>query len=112
MLLVAIAWIYVVLMIAVVEATSSQGTLIGAIVTVLLYGLLPVSILAYLFFSPARRRSKRAAEALAGEAEPGPGEAEEGAGQADAGSADPVDVEPDAGDHAPGNAVAPIRKEP
>ena len=31
MLLVAIAWLYVVLMVAVVEATSSNGTLLGAL---------------------------------------------------------------------------------
>jgi hypothetical protein len=98
MLLVAVAWIYVVLMIAVVEATSSQGTLIGAFVTVVLYGVFPVSILAYLFFSPARRRSKRAAEALAS--------------QTAADSSEAVDFEPDAGDHAPGIPVAPVRKEP
>ena len=38
MLLIAIAWIYVVLMLAVVEATSSNGTLLGALFTLLLYG--------------------------------------------------------------------------
>ena len=40
MYLVAIGWIYVVLMMAVVEAMSSQGTLLGACVTFVLYGLL------------------------------------------------------------------------
>ena len=63
MLLIAIAWIYVVLMVAVVEATSAQGTLLGAAFTLLLYGVLPLSIVAYLFFSPARRRARRAADA-------------------------------------------------
>ena len=65
MLLMALAWLYVVLMIALVEATSSGGTLLGAAFTVLLYGLLPVGILGYLFLSPARRRARRAAEAAA-----------------------------------------------
>lgn len=91
MLLVAIAWMYVVLMVAVVEATSPQGTLLGAFVTLLLYGLLPLGIVGYLFLSPARRRARRAAEAL---------------------SADAPALDPDQGAHAPGDAVAPERKEP
>ena len=91
MMLVAVAWLYVVLMVAVVEATSSQGTLLGALITVLLYGLLPLGIVGYLFFSPARRRARRAAEA-ASAAAPG--------------------LDPDQGGHAPGDAVAPEREEP
>lgn len=67
MLLVAIAWLYVVLMVAVVEATSRNGTVFGAAVTLLLYGLLPIGLVAYLFFSPARRRARRA-ESAAGAA--------------------------------------------
>jgi hypothetical protein len=86
MLLIAIAWLYVVGIVAVVEATSSNGTLLGALVTLLLYGLLPLGIVGYLFFSPARRRAKRSAEALA--------------------------ADPDEGGHAPGDAVTPERKEP
>jgi hypothetical protein len=62
MVLVAVAWIYVVLMVAVVEATSSSGTLMGAGFTFLLYGLLPLGIVAFLALSPARRRARRAAE--------------------------------------------------
>ena len=57
MLLVAIAWLYVVLMVALVEATSSNGTLLGALFTLLVYGLLPVGLIGYLFFSPARCRA-------------------------------------------------------
>jgi hypothetical protein len=63
MLLVAIAWLYVVLMVAVVEATSANGTLLGAFFTLLLYGVLPLGIVGYLFLSPARRRARRSAEA-------------------------------------------------
>ncbi|MDE2092911.1 MAG: hypothetical protein KGI87_03585 [Burkholderiales bacterium] len=91
MLLVAIAWIYVVLMVAVVEATGSRGSLLGAVSTFVLYGVLPLSILAYLYFSPARRRARRLAEALSAEA---------------------AGLDPDRGGHAPGDAVAPERKEP
>ena len=92
MMLVAVAWLYVVLMVAVVEATSSQGTLLGALITVLLYGVLPLGIVGYLFFSPARRRARRAAEAAASAAAAG--------------------LDPDERGHAAGDAVAPEREEP
>lgn len=91
MVLVAIAWIYVVLMVAVVEATSSQGTLLGAFFTLLLYGVLPLGIVGYLLLSPARRRGRKAAEAA---------------------SADAAAFDPDERGHASGDAVAPERKEP
>ena len=83
MLLVAIAWLYVVGMVAIVEATSRSGTLLGAACTFVFYGVLPLAILGYLFFSPARRRVRRLAEAL----------------------------DPDQCGHAAGDAVAPERKE-
>ena len=86
MLLVAIAWLYVVLMVAVVEATSATGTLLGALFTLLLYGVLPLAIVGYLFLSPARRRARRSAEAAR--------------------------LDPDEGGHAAGDTVAPERKEP
>ena len=41
MYLIAIAWIYVVLMMALAEAMSAQGTVLGAIFTFVLYGCLP-----------------------------------------------------------------------
>ena len=63
MLLIAVAWLYVVLMVAVVVATGSDGSVFGAILTFAFYGALPLAILGYLFFSPARRRVRRAAEA-------------------------------------------------
>jgi Na+/serine symporter len=62
MYLIAIAWIYVVLMMAVAEATSSQGTVLGAFFTVLLYGVLPLSILIYIMGTPARKRARLKAE--------------------------------------------------
>ena len=61
--LVAIAWGYVVLMMAVAEATSANGTVLGAVFTVLLYGVLPLSIVLYVLGTPGRKRAKRAAEA-------------------------------------------------
>ncbi|MGE8319546.1 MAG: hypothetical protein ACN6O3_12435 [Comamonas sp.] len=41
------------------EATSSQGTLLGAFFTLLLYGLLPLSIVLYVVGTPARKRALR-----------------------------------------------------
>jgi hypothetical protein len=89
MILVALGWMYVVLMMAAAEATSPNGTLLGAFATLLLYGVLPLSIVLYVMGSPARRRARRAAEAQA-QARSGP---------------------PDGGGHAAGDAVAPEREE-
>lgn len=62
MYLVAIAWIYVVLMMAIAEATASNGTVLGAIITFFLYGVLPTVILMYIMGTPMRRKSIRAKE--------------------------------------------------
>jgi hypothetical protein len=91
--LVAFGWMYVVLMMAVAEALSSQGTVLGAIVTFVLYGVLPLAIVLYLMGTPQRWRARKAAESAAAPAE--------SSSQA-----------PDRGGHAPSDAVAPERKEP
>ena len=91
MYLVAIAWMYVVVMMAIVEAGSPNGTVIGAVFTFLLYGALPLTIVLYVMRSPARKRARRAAEALA--------------------AAEPSAGEPDGGDHAAGDSLASERKE-
>jgi uncharacterized membrane protein len=62
MYLVAIAWMYVVVMMSVAEATAPNGTVLGAIVTFFLYGVLPCVILMYLMGTPMRRRAIRAKE--------------------------------------------------
>ena len=103
MYLVLIAWLYVTLMMALAEATSPTGTVLGAVVTFVLYGLLPMGIVGYILGTPARKRALRA-KALAEQAsEQAPADA-------------PSSAEPDAGSHAPaaaqGSAVAPVRKEP
>lgn len=94
MYLIVIGWMYVVLMMAVAEATNTTGTVLGAIVTFILYGLLPVAIVVYVMRAPQRRRAIKAREA-----------AERG-----------DSVQPDAGGQAPGAAepggVAPVGKEP
>jgi hypothetical protein len=65
MYLVAIAWMYVVLMMAVAEALSSQGTVLGAVFTLLLYGVLPLGILLYIMGTPLRRQRRQRLEAAA-----------------------------------------------
>jgi mannose/fructose/N-acetylgalactosamine-specific phosphotransferase system component IID len=94
MYLVAIAWIYVVLMMAVAEAMSPQGSVIGAIFTFLLYGLLPLAIVLYILGTPGRRRAIKAAEAAA-----------------DAAALAAASAAPDGSGHAAGDTVAAERKE-
>jgi mannose/fructose/N-acetylgalactosamine-specific phosphotransferase system component IID len=65
MYLVAIAWLYVVLMMSLAEALSTQGTVLGAVITFILYGLLPLSLVMYVMGTPHRRRARLAAEAQA-----------------------------------------------
>ncbi len=65
MYIVVIAWFYVAVLMAVAEATSSTGTVLGAIITFFLYGLLPIGIVVYVMGSPLRKKARLAAEALA-----------------------------------------------
>ena len=67
MYIVAIAWMYVALMMAVAEATNTNGTVLGAIVTFILYGLMPISLVVYLMRSPGRKRANKEKEALEAE---------------------------------------------
>ncbi len=62
MYLVLIAWMYVALMMAVAEATSPIGTVLGAIVTFVLYGAVPMGVVGYIMGSPARKRALKAKE--------------------------------------------------
>lgn len=62
MYLVAIGWLYVALMMALAEGMSPAGGWLGAAVTFVLYGLLPVGLVLYLMGTPLRRRRQRAAE--------------------------------------------------
>lgn len=70
MYLVVVAWLYVVLMMVVAEATHSTGSILGAIVTFFLYGLLPVALVVYLMSGPYRRQLMRAREAAQEPAQP------------------------------------------
>ncbi|PZP35186.1 MAG: hypothetical protein DI603_04750 [Roseateles depolymerans] len=80
MYLVAIAWAYVAVMMAAAEALSPQGTLLGAAITLLLYGVLPLGLLLYILGTPGRRRRAALAEASAS-----PDAPPSAAGQGDAG---------------------------
>jgi len=104
MYLVVIGWLYVAVLMAVAEATSSTGSVLGAIITFFLYGLLPVSIMVYLMGSPLRKKARLAAEHKEREA------AAASAASATAG------LTPDERGHAASGAVqagvAPVRKEP
>lgn len=95
MYLIVIAWLYVALMMAVAEATSSIGTLLGAFFTFVLYGALPVSLVVYLIGTPARKRAIKVRET-----------AELARRRAEASHP------PDAGGEPAADAVAPVRKEP
>jgi len=99
MYLMAIGWMYVVLMVALVEALSSNGTVIGAVFTFLLWGVLPLAIVLYLFGTPARRRARQAQTTEATKAER-------------VGSVDSAALDPDGGGHPAGHAVAPEREKP
>jgi len=86
--LVAIAWAYVVVMMALVEALSSNGSVLGALFTLLLYGVLPLGIVLYVMGTPMRRKARHTAEHLEASA-----------------------AQEDGGGHTPGDPVAPVGKE-
>ena len=106
MYLIVIAWMYVVLMMSIAEATSSNGSLLGALITLMLYGLVPVALVIYLMGAPARNKAIKQREAQA--------RAQHLA------SVSKPSGQPDTGSHAAGGAqavaesarIAPVGKEP
>ena len=82
MLVISIGWVFVVVAFALAQASAPNGTLLGALITLLL-GLAPLALLLYIALAASRRRRQRLASAL----------------------------DPDRGGHAPGDAVAPKREE-
>ena len=102
MYLVVIAWMYVVLMMSVAEATNTTGTVLGAIVTFILYGLMPMGIVVYIMSTPARKRKIKAREAAE-------------LAEANAARAAASGDDPDTGGHpasaSEGGSVAPVGKE-
>lgn len=105
MYLIVIAWFYVTAMMALAEAASPQGSILGAIVTFTLYGLLPMGILIYILGTPQRKRRLNAARAAQQQAWD--------AAQL-TGNTPPRSDLPDASGHAPSAAehqrVAPVRE--
>ena len=97
MYIVPIAWLYVVLMMAVAEATNTTGTLLGAIITFVLYGLGPVALVVYLMGAPARKRAIKAREA---------------AQNSQSSLGEQPSSQPDTGSHATTDAVTPVGKKP
>ena len=73
MYVVAIAWMFVVTLMAVVEAVAPNGSVLGAIVTFLFYGILPLGLVLYLLCTPLRRRHNKAKEVAEQEKETGIG---------------------------------------
>jgi hypothetical protein len=92
--LVLLGWMFVVVLMAAAEATAPDGTVLGALVTFALYGVVPLSIVLYILGTPMRRRAQlRGRDAPAAPA--------------------PVSAEDrDGGGHPPGAPVAPEREEP
>jgi len=86
MYLIVIGWLYVTLLMALAEAFSSQGTVLGAIITFVFYGLLPTGLVVYLGGTPLRRKAIRRQE--------------EQARQEFLASQTNSNIEPDAGRHA------------
>ena len=86
MYIVAIAWLYVVVLMALAEGFGAGGNWLGAAITFVLYGLVPGAIALYLVATPARRAARRRASSARDDG--------------------------DGGGHAAGDAVAPVGKEP
>lgn len=93
MYIVPLAWLYVTLMMAVAEATSSNGTILGAIITFVLYGALPIGLVVYVMSAPARSRAIKARE------------------QAELAAAQTLILKPDTDTEASTDPVATVRKE-
>jgi hypothetical protein len=95
MYIIPIGWLYVALMMSVAEANNSNGTVLGAVITFVFYGLLPVGLILYFMGSPGRRRAIKAKEVadLAATQTSNSGE-------------------PDAGSLPTADPVTPVRKEP
>ena len=82
-----LAWIYVVVLMALIEALSSAGTVLGAVFTLLMYGVIPIALL--LYFALRRLRRQAAAQhALVGSSS----------------------AAPNGGEHATGDPIAPVRE--
>ena len=101
MYLIILAWLYVTLMMAVAEAMSPVGTVLGAIITFILYGVLPMMIVTYILGTPARRRAREAAAA----------DADSAAALFSATTTDRSELTPDANRKTTASTIASVREE-
>lgn len=62
MVIVAIAWLYVVFMMSITEQSAVAG-----VATFLLYGIIPLTIVLYLMGTPQRKRNRQKMKKLAAE---------------------------------------------
>jgi hypothetical protein len=90
--LVVIGWLYVALMMALAEATNSNGSVVGGVFTFVLYGAAPVALVGYILMTPARKRAIKAREKAEQEK--------------------PASSAPDGGGETAADLVPPVRKEP
>jgi hypothetical protein len=106
MYLIAIGWLYVALMMSVAEAVHPDGTVLGAVFTFALYGLLPLGLVLYVLRTPQRRAERQERERESDAAARAAGAL--ALAQAEA------SIEPDTSGHAPSateqNRVAPVGK--
>ncbi len=101
MLLIVVAWLFVVLLLAAVQAVSPQGGWLTALGTLLGYGLVPLAIVLYVLYVldwRGLRAKRRRAAAATSSAQRAPGD----------GSIDDADGRR----HAAGSGVAPERIKP
>lgn len=110
MYIVPIAWLYVALLMALAEATASNGTVLGAVITFLLYGVLPMTLVVYVMGTPARKRAIKAQEKAELAAAQAAGALYADPAQA-AAEAQASGSAPDAHGKPPADAVPPVRKE-
>ena len=83
MLIIGIGWVFVVVVFALGQVSATGGTLLGALLTLVL-GLAPLAVVVYIALAASRRRRARQASA----------------------------ADPDRGGHTAGDAVAAEREEP
>lgn len=97
LLLIAVAWTYVVVLMSAAEAFGPGGTWLGAVLTFLGYGVLPLGVVLYIGSTGLRRRARAQVEA-------------ELAGARDAGASS-VHADPGGGGHPAGAPLPPEREE-
>ena len=110
MYLIAIGWLYVALMMSLAEATNTNGSILGAIFTFLMYGVGPAALLMYSRGTPQRRRKRQAQEAEQAMAGKTVQEGAQGTTQVRGPDSEQGSHQPDAGREAPADPVSAVRE--